>query len=98
VRVYAYCLMPDHVHLLLGISPNSSLTSVVASWKSLCYHLRRQRGHAETFWQRSFFDHALRDNEHLRKVALYILGNPVRAGLVADFHDYQLCGSFEFEL
>jgi len=30
--------------------------------------------------------------------ARYIIQNPVRAGLVADLHDYPLCGSFEFEL
>jgi len=29
-------------------------------------------------------------------VAMYVLGNPVREGLVEDFHDYPLCGSLEF--
>ncbi len=39
--VYAYCLMPDHVHLLLGISPVDSLPRVVGRWKSLCAKSRR---------------------------------------------------------
>jgi hypothetical protein len=50
------------------------------------------------FWQRSFYDRALRDREDVFSAAMSILGNPVRAGLVKDFHDYPLCGSMEFEL
>jgi hypothetical protein len=41
---------------------------------------------------------SLRDEENVVSTAFYILGNPVRAGLVADFHDYPLCGSMEFDL
>ena len=96
--VYAYCFMPDHVHLLLGVSSGASLGKIVGAWKSRCYQLRRFRGHEARFWQRSFYDHGLRTDEDLNAAALYILHNPVRAGLVQDFHDYPLCGSFEFEL
>ena len=97
-RVFAYCLMPDHVHLLVGTGPRAPLPDFVAAWKSGCYRERRRRGDASPFWQRSFLDHALREAEDLRTAALYILGNPVRRGLVDDFHDYPLCGSFEFEV
>jgi putative transposase len=97
-RIYAYCLMPDHVHLLLGIAPRTSLPAVIGSWKSLCFAARRKRGIKELFWQRSFYDRALRKNEDFIDAPFYILGNPVRAGLVADFHDYALCGSMEFDV
>ncbi len=50
------------------------------------------------FWQRSFYDHALRTDEDLVHTARYVLANPVRAGLVHDFRDYPLCGSLEFDL
>jgi REP element-mobilizing transposase RayT len=72
-RVYAYCLMPDHVHLLLGIAPRTPLPSVIGSWKSLCFTARRKRGIKEPFWQRSFYDRALRKNEDLIDAAFYIL-------------------------
>src|ERR1700757_495214 len=87
-RIYAYCLMPDHVHLLIGIPPRARLQSIVGSWKSLCFRERRRLGIEEPFWQRSFYDRALRKEEDLIETALYILGNPVRAGMVGDFHDY----------
>jgi REP element-mobilizing transposase RayT len=96
--VYAYCLMPDHVHLLAAMTSSEPITSAVKSWKSLCYRERHRLGNPARFWQRSFFDRALRDDANLLEVAMYVLGNPVREGLVEDFHDYPLCGSLEFEL
>jgi REP element-mobilizing transposase RayT len=96
--VYAYCLMPDHVHLMLGAIRGESLPKVVGRWKSLCAKSCRARDGSGFFWQRSFYDRALRDEDDIITAAFYILGNPVRAGLVADFHDYPLCGSMEFDL
>ncbi|HLE60044.1 MAG TPA: transposase [Thermoanaerobaculaceae bacterium] len=97
-RVFAYCLMPDHVHLLVESRADSPLSSFVGAWKSRCYRERRRRGNGQPFWQRSFYDHALRAEEDLHAAALYILSNPVRRGFVEDFHDYPLCGSFVFDL
>jgi REP element-mobilizing transposase RayT len=97
-RGYAYCLMPDHVHLLIGVGNRKGLSTIVGGWKSLCYRTRRRRGRGESFWQRSFYDHALRREEDLRLVARYILENPVRAGLVRDPRDFPLSGSFEFDV
>ena len=95
-RVYAYCLMPDHVHLLLGVGPEMSLPNFVGRWKSLCAKARRARMGDGHFWQRSFYDHAIRENRDILETATYILQNPVEAGLVKDFHQYPLCGSMEF--
>jgi putative transposase len=97
-QVYVYCLMPDHVHLLIGVGAQESLIGFVQAWKSQCYRRRRTLGHPAVFWQRGFWDHALRTDEDIRAAALYILCNPVRKGLVDDFRAYPLCGSFVFEL
>ncbi len=94
---YAHCLMPDHAHLLLGVG-TGSLVDVVADWKARCFHTRRERGEMEPFWQRSFWDHGLRGDEGLIETALYILNNPVRAGLVEDWRQYPLCGSTLWDL
>ena len=96
--VYAYCLMPDHVHLLLGVVRGTSVPDVLRDWKALCAKSRRKRAGSGQFWQRSYYDRALREEDDVVTAAIYILGNPVRAGLVKDFHDYPLCGSMEFEL
>ncbi len=94
--VWAYCLMPDHVHLLLEIGA-APLPTFLQAWKSRCYHVRRAQGHAGRFWQRSFFDHALRSAEDLQRAVDYILANPVRKGLVAEAGSYPLAGSFAFD-
>ena len=96
--IYAYCLMPDHVHLLVGTSAKTPLPRFVGAWKSRCYRAGRLRGYVDPFWQRSFYDHAIRADEDLRVAARYVLANPVRAGLVSDFRLYPLCGSMEFEI
>ena len=94
---FAHCLMPDHVHLLLAVG-RGSLVDLVADWKARCYHARRRRGEPRPFWQRSFWDHGMRAEEGLYETALYILHNPVRAGLGSDWRDYPLAGSAMCEL
>jgi len=96
--IFAYCLMPDHVHLLVGGVDDSPLPEFVQRWKSLCYRRWREMGREQTFWQRSFYERAIRQKEDLRAAARYILMNPVRAGLVKDFLAYPLSGSFEWDL
>lgn len=44
-------------------------------------------------WQAGYFEHVLREDEDTRRVAGYILANPVRAGLVANPEDYPFSGS-----
>jgi REP element-mobilizing transposase RayT len=98
IPVYAYCLMPDHVHLLIGATAAMPVPRFIQEWKSRCYRERRRLGNPQGFWQRSYYDHALRDHENLRRIARYILENPVRAGLVDDFRSYPLSGSMEWDL
>ena len=92
--VLAYCLMPDHLHLLLqGDSASSDLLSFVRTFKhKTTFHFRAKTG--QTLWQISFFDHILRTAEDLSKTAEYILLNPVRAGLVQRAEDYPYSASF----
>jgi len=96
--VYAYCVMPDHVHLLVGVSPSSSVIGFVGAWKSLCARAYWEVGGIGTPWQEGFYDRALRCEEHLRRAVLYVLRNPVRKGVVADYRDYPLSGSLEWDL
>jgi REP element-mobilizing transposase RayT len=96
--VFAFCLMPDHAHLVLGVRGGFSLTSFVQAWKSLTTREWRERRRGQSFWQRSFHDRAQRQHEHLRATCLYVLANPVRKGLAREWREYLLCGSLEWEL
>ncbi len=68
--------MPDHLHMLIGISPDAKLSKLIRDFKRIA----ARKGKIE--WQRNFFDHRLRHDESETEKFEYIRQNPVRAGLV----------------
>jgi len=94
--VYAYCLMPDHAHLLLSASERMDVVRFVGMWKGKTTRIGWKHGLTGGWWQARFYDHVLRREEDLREVCRYILLNPVRADLADDWHDYPFAGSLVF--
>jgi putative transposase len=87
--IFAYCLMPDHYHLLC--SPNQSgtpITRLIGGINSKITRLLWNHGHSGRLMQRSFYDHIVRREESLTEIMEYILNNPVRKGLVERAEDY----------
>jgi putative transposase len=92
--VFAYCFMPDHVHLLVaGTRRDSYLPDFMKDFKGTSGH-ERWVHEADGLWQKTYYDHVLRRDEDMITVARYIAANPVRAGLVANVADYPYTGSF----
>jgi putative transposase len=91
--VPAYCLMPDHVHLLMhGLETSSDLQKFMKSLKQTSgYYLEKKT--KSPVWQRFFHDHILRPRESSDGVSWYIWMNPVRGGICTDFRDYRYSGS-----
>jgi putative transposase len=98
VQVLAYCILPDHVHLVISPSPECDVITFVGRFKSLVTRSSWAQGISGTFWQRSFWDRIVRKDEDLRTVIEYVLGNSVRAGLVQDWRSYPYGGSLVYEL
>ena len=98
ILLYAYCVMPDHVHLLMSISKGGDVIEFVREIKSLSSKIARQCGYREVIWQRSFYDHFLRKDEDCKVVANYIIHNPVRAGIVEQWNYYPFSGSAVYDL
>lgn len=91
--IFAYCLMPDHYHLLC--SPNQSgipITQLIGGINGKITALLWNHGYSGKLMQRSFYDHILRGEESLTEIAEYILNNPVRKGLVERAEDYPYGG------
>ena len=81
-RLLAWVLMPDHWHGLLQLG-EEPLARVMNRFKAgVSRALHESCGLEEPPWDRSFHDHALRVDDDIRGAARYIVGNPVRAGLV----------------
>jgi putative transposase len=98
IPLYAYCVMPDHAHFLLSASKTKGIVEFVREIKSRSTKLAWQHGYRGTIWQRSFYDHFLRRDEDCVSVARYIVGNPVRKGIVEHWEDYPFSGSLVYEL
>lgn len=98
VPVYAYCVMPDHVHLVLGPSASCDIITFVGQFKNLAQREAWALGVKGRIWQTGFYDHFLRREEDLEDVVGYVLGNPVRAGLAQTPDDYEFSGSLMFDL
>ncbi|TAK32483.1 MAG: transposase [Chloroflexota bacterium] len=82
-HAYAYCLMPDHLHLALTPVPDKdSVSKSIQGFKTWTTRLAWQHGLQGALWQRSYYDHIARRDEDVRAICMYILANPVRKGLV----------------
>ena len=89
-ELYVWCIMPDHVHLLLQ---DRNVIDFVRLFKGKLVPKAAVLKQDKRLWQRSFHDHGLRKDEDLQQTAAYIWGNPVRSGLVADAAEYDWSGS-----
>ena len=88
-RLIAWCIMPNHVHVLIRQEPDASLGKIVRSWKGGSARLINQILDREgSFWARDYFDRAIRDREHFQRAISYIHKNPVKAGLITDPADW----------
>jgi REP element-mobilizing transposase RayT len=96
-HLIAFCIMPNHVHLVLTPLPIQGagqsyhfLPGILQSLKG--YTARRANqilGRTGPFWQDESYDHVVRDEEELRRVVRYVIYNPVKAGLVEFFEDWR---------
>ncbi|MEO8605721.1 MAG: transposase [bacterium] len=91
--VYAYCLMPDHLHLVTAPRVEGRcVLRYVHTIKSLSTQLAWHYGHRGRLWQPRFYDQVIRSEEAFGWICQYVLENPVRAGLVAEGVTYRWCG------
>lgn len=94
--LFAWVIMPNHIHALFQTMPEWPLTKIVASWKS--YTGRRlaplfppRADDAVTnfrVWHREHWDRYIRNERHFGAAVNYIHENPVKAGLAATPEDW----------
>ncbi|EXF42562.1 transposase-like protein [Pseudomonas sp. BAY1663] len=90
VKVYAYCLMTNHVHLLLA--PGESVGGLGQLMKALAARATRYRnrleGRSGTLWESRYKSSVVESDAYLLACCRYIELNPVRARMVAEAGDY----------
>jgi putative transposase len=88
LAVSAYCLMTNHIHLVVTPETEESLSRALGR-AHLMYaqYVHRLHGRLGHFWQNRFYSCPL-DEAHAHNAAAYVELNPVRAGMVAHAWEY----------
>ena len=90
IRLFGYCLMGNHFHLLLAPEAGVSVSRVL-QWLTVAHtwHYHRERGTVGHVWQGRFKSPVIQDDDHLLTALRYIEANPLCARLVAATGDYR---------
>lgn len=89
-KLYHYCLMRNHIHLLLKTNNAISLAKTMQGLQLSYFHyFRRRYGYVGRFWQGKFYSKLIEYDTYLLTAGLYIEKNPFKAGLVKDPREYK---------
>jgi REP element-mobilizing transposase RayT len=78
----AWCVMPNHVHVVTRPLQGYDLPRILHSWKSFsAKKANRMLGRQGRFWHAESYDHLIRDEDDLRHCVDYVLANPMKSGL-----------------
>jgi len=93
-KLYCYCIMPNHVHVLLepltienSFTPLSKIMQTIKGSSS--YNINKLRNASGSIWQKESYDHVVRSDDEFKRIIGYILNNPVKSGLVDNWHDWK---------
>jgi len=96
-RLLSYCIMPNHVHMLIEQEEtytdhgehqdylSTTLNLLKGSTARFCNIALHRTG---PFWQDESYDHLVRDGRELFNICQYIINNPVKAGFVNEWHEW----------
>jgi len=85
----AWCIMPNHVHVIFSPLPPHTVSEILKSWKGSTARRVNQLLHQTgSFWEPESFDHLIRSPQHFDQFVQYIHQNPVKAGLCAKPEDW----------
>ncbi|AXJ04707.1 transposase [Pseudomonas fluorescens] len=91
IKVYAFCLMTNHVHLLLA--PGETTSNLGQLMKAIVGRMTRYRnkveGRSGTLWESRYKSSVVQSDTYLLACSRYIELNPVRANMVARAEDYR---------
>jgi REP element-mobilizing transposase RayT len=88
-KLFAWVVMPNHVHSLLTPNAEIELSQIFKAFKSYTAHRANKiLGRTGKFWFEEYYDRYIRNERHFRATVKYIENNPVKAGLCAKASDW----------
>jgi len=95
LSLHAWCVMPDHFHLLITVGADVGLERAVQFVKGgFSFRVGKEFGSRAEVWQRGFDDQWIREEEAFVDARRYVLENPVRARLAVAADKYPFCSAF----
>ena len=88
LRIAAYFLMPEHIHLLTNEPAKETLATFLQIFKQLTSRQLKSPDQKQ-FWQRRYYDFNVSSMEKYIEKVQYIHRNPVTRGLVSRAEDYR---------
>lgn len=86
-----FTIMSNHVHLVFSFKENSRrLDKIMQELKRMsAYYANKLLNKRGSFWQKESYDHIVRNEDELEKIVKYVIFNPVKAGLVDNWVDWE---------
>jgi putative transposase len=91
----AFCIMPNHVHLVFTplATPNGEYQAVSVITHSIKRYTARLANRVlerqGQFWQHENYDHVVHDEAEMGRIIAYVRNNPVKAGLIERAEDWE---------
>lgn len=81
-QIHAWCVMPNHVHIIVQPRAGHALPEIMKSWKGfIAREANRRLELSGEFWQPEYYDHLIRDESDFAHAMEYVRQNPEKAGL-----------------
>ncbi|MBK7106383.1 MAG: transposase [Ignavibacteriae bacterium] len=90
-KLICYSIMPNHVHLIFHLLENArNVGKIMQTLKRIAaFRMNCILNKTGSFWQSESYDHIVRNPDELEKLIEYVLMNPVKAGIVEDWRDFE---------
>jgi REP element-mobilizing transposase RayT len=94
-RLFAWVVMPNHVHTLMARFEGYELSDIFHSFKSYTAHeANKMLDRSGQFWLEDYFDRYIRNAEHFQTTVRYIENNPVKARLCEKTSDWRFSSAW----
>jgi len=88
-RLYGFCIMPEHLHLIIHPFGEYDFSYIMKMLKgSFARKLNKINGKEGKIWQKGFYDECIANSYELLKKLEYMHNNPVKANLVSSPEEY----------
>ena len=92
ISVDKYCIMPDHIHMILSINTDTNGWQIaVPTISTVVGHMKRwvSMEIGQSIWQKSFVDRVIRNEKGYQAVWEYIENNPNKLDTAYDMPDFE---------